>query len=119
MSIAAAPPDSSRPMTVVGVAKDAKYAFLGEEPTGFVYVPMQQQYMPRTTIVARAADGRRLAAEIRSLLASMNPNVPVVNAQTFEEYASLGLHPAADRRVGRRQPRRASACCSRRSASTA
>ena len=85
--------DSLRPMIVVGVAKDAKYAFLGEEPTGFVYVPMQQQYIPRTTIVARASGGRRLAADIRSLLASMNPNVPVVNAQTFEEYASLGLIP--------------------------
>ena len=85
--------DSSRPMTVIGVARDAKYAFLGEEPTGFVYVPMQQQYLPRTTIVARAADGRRLAADIRSLLAAMNPNVPVVHAQTFEEYASLGLLP--------------------------
>jgi ABC-type antimicrobial peptide transport system permease subunit len=54
---------------------------------------MQQQYIPRTTVVARAIDGRRLAADIRSLLASMNPNVPVVNAQTFEEYASLGLIP--------------------------
>jgi putative ABC transport system permease protein len=86
-------PDSLRPMTVVGVAKDAKYAFLGEEPTGFVYVPMQQQYIPRTTIVARAADGRRLAAEIRSVLTAINPSVPVVSAQTFEEYASLGLIP--------------------------
>ena len=85
--------DSSRPMTVIGVAKDSKYAFLGEDPTGFVYVPLQQQYLPRTTIVARAADGRRLAAEIRALLASMNPNVPVVTAQTLEEYASLGLVP--------------------------
>jgi putative ABC transport system permease protein len=86
-------PDSLRPMTVVGVAKDAKYASLGEEPTGFVYVPMQQQYIPRAAIVARAADGRRLATDIRSLLAAMNPNVPVVTAQTFEEYASLGLIP--------------------------
>ena len=85
--------DSSRPMTVIGVAKDAKYASLGEEPTGFVYVPMQQQYIPRTAIVARAADGRRIAGEIRALLAAMNPNVPVVTAQTFEEYASLGLIP--------------------------
>jgi putative ABC transport system permease protein len=80
-------------MTVVGVARDAKYAFLGEQPTGFIYVPMQQHYLPRTAIVARAADGRRLAGEIRSLLAAMNPNVPVVQAQTFEEYASLGLLP--------------------------
>jgi putative ABC transport system permease protein len=54
---------------------------------------MQQQYIPRAALVARAADGRRLAADIRSLLAAMNPNVPVVTAQTFEEYASLGLIP--------------------------
>ena len=80
-------------MTVIGVAKDAKYAFLGEGTTAFVYVPMQQQYLPRTTIVARAIDGRRLAGEIRSLLASMNPNVPIVLAQTLEEYASLVLIP--------------------------
>ena len=85
--------DSARPMTVVGVAKDAKYADLGEDPTAFVYVPMQQQYLPRTTIVARAAGGRRLAADIRSVLASINPNVPIVTAQTFEDYASLGLIP--------------------------
>jgi predicted permease len=85
--------DSLRPMTVVGVAKDAKYASLGEGTTAFVYVPMQQQYIPRTTIVARATDGRRLAADIRTLVASINPNVPVVNAQTLEEYGSLGLIP--------------------------
>jgi predicted permease len=85
--------DSSRPMTVIGVAKDSKYASLGEDPTAFIYVPMQQQYIPRTTVVARASDRRRLAGEVRSLLASMNPNVPIVNAQTFEEYASLGLIP--------------------------
>jgi putative ABC transport system permease protein len=85
--------DSSRSLTVIGVARDAKYASLGEPPTGFVYVPMQQQYLPRTAIVARAVDGRRLAAEIRSLLAAMNPNVPVVAAQSFEDYAALGLLP--------------------------
>jgi predicted permease len=85
--------DSLRPMAVIGVAKDAKYASLGEAPTAFVYVPMQQQYIPRTTIVARATDGRRLAADIRSLLASMNANVPIVTAQTLEDYEALGLVP--------------------------
>jgi predicted permease len=85
--------ESLRPMTVVGVAKDAKYASLGEKPTAFVYVPNLQQYTSRTTIVARSVDGRRLAAEIRALMASMNPNVPIVMSQTLEEYGSLGLLP--------------------------
>jgi len=36
-------PDSLRHMTVIGVAKDAKYASLGEGSTAFVYVPNLQQ----------------------------------------------------------------------------
>ncbi len=86
-------PDSLRPMTVIGVAKDAKYASLGEDPTAFIYVPVQQQYIPRLTLVVRSSDGRRLASEIRALIASMDPNVPVVGSQTLEEFAALGLIP--------------------------
>jgi len=56
-------------------------------------VPIQQQYIPRLTLVARASDGRRLAAEIRTLIASMDPNVPIVNSQTLEDFAALGLIP--------------------------
>ena len=86
-------PDESRLMTVVGVAKDAKYSTLGDGPTSFVYVPMQQQYLPRVTTMARTDDGRRLASEIRSVLASMNPNLPIVQATTLDEYVSLSLIP--------------------------
>ncbi len=89
------PPSDDRmlTMTVVGVARDSKYRTLGEEPRPFVYVPIQQQYMPRTTIVARSTHGQRLAADLRKLLASMNPNLPIVTAQTFDDYAALGLIP--------------------------
>ena len=83
----------TRPLTVIGVARDAKYATLGDGPTPFVYVPMQQQYLPRLTIMARASEGQRLTAPIRALLASMNPNVPIVQSNTLEDYASLGLVP--------------------------
>ena len=86
-------PDRMRTLTVVGVARDSKYRDLGEEPRTFVYVPVQQQYMSRTTVVARSTQGQRLAADIRKLLASMNPNLPIVTAQTLEDYASLGLVP--------------------------
>jgi predicted permease len=86
-------PDAMRTLTIVAVARDSKYRFLGEEPRPFVYVPLQQQYMPQTTIVARSTQGQRLAADLRTLLASMNPNLPIVSAQTFEDHASLGLVP--------------------------
>ena len=86
-------PDAMRTLTVVAVARDSKYRSLGEDPRPFVYVPLQQQYMSRTTIAARSTQGQRLAADLRKLLASMNPNLPIVTAQTLEDYASLGLVP--------------------------
>src|SRR5262249_37209166 len=86
-------PDAMRTLTVIAVARDSKYRFLGEEPRPFVYVPISQQYGPQTTIVARSTQGQRLASDLRTLLASMNPNLPIVTAQTFENYASLGLVP--------------------------
>jgi predicted permease len=86
-------PDAVRTLTVVGVARDSKYRNLGEDPRPFVYVPIQQQYMSRTVIAARSAHGQRLAGELRALVASMNPNLPIVQALTFDAYSQLGLLP--------------------------
>ena len=86
-------PDAVRPLNVIAVAADSKYRSLGEEPRPFVYVPIDQQYVPRTSIVARSTNGQRLAGELRALLASMNANLPIVTSQSFDEYASLGLVP--------------------------
>jgi predicted lysophospholipase L1 biosynthesis ABC-type transport system permease subunit len=80
-------------LTVIGVARDTKYRSLAEEPRLFVYVPFAQQYRSRVTIVARSADGRRLAMPLRQLVASLDPNLPIVTAQTLEDYASLNLVP--------------------------
>ena len=86
-------PDAVRTLTVVGVARDSKYRNLGEDPRPFVYVPIQQQYISRTVIAARSARGQRLAGELRALLASMNPNLPIVQSLTFDAYSQLGLLP--------------------------
>ncbi|HET8772928.1 MAG TPA: ABC transporter permease [Thermoanaerobaculia bacterium] len=86
-------PADKQTLTVVGVARDGKYRYLGEEPAPFIYVPLQQQYQSQTTIVARSTQGQRLAGELRALLASMNPSLPIVTAQTLEDYAAFGLLP--------------------------
>jgi predicted permease len=86
-------PDAVRTLTVVGVARDSKYRNLGEDPRPFVYVPIQQQYMSRTVIAARSAHRQRLAGELRALVASMNPNLPIVQSLTFDAYSQLGLLP--------------------------
>jgi predicted permease len=86
-------PGQFRTLVVVGVARDAKSRSLSDPPAPFLYVALQQQYSPRMTIVARTTDGRRLAGELRKLLASMDPNLPIVASQTLEDYTALGLVP--------------------------
>jgi len=86
-------PDSTRNLTVIGVARNAKYRSLGDRERHFVYVPLQQQYVSRTHIVARSTNGQRLAGDLRGLLRTMNPHLPVIRSQTLEESTSVGLVP--------------------------
>ncbi len=58
-----------------------------------VYVPLQQQYVPSLTIAARATRGQRVTDDLRALLTSMNPNLPVQAAQTLDDSIAFGLAP--------------------------
>jgi predicted permease len=87
--------DATWTLRVVGVARDIKYH--GARDTArqlFVYVPLQQQpFGSRVTIVTRTTGGQRLAADIRGLIAKMDPNLPIVAAQTLDEWTAVGLVP--------------------------
>ncbi len=92
------PDPLTRALRVIGVARDPSYGTLFDGTTGlYVYVPLPQQYWSSMMIVARTKDGRRVIDEIRALVASMNSNLPIVRAQTAEDYTALGLMP---QRVG-------------------
>jgi len=88
---AAAP--SLETLTVIGVARDAKYRSLGEAPRMFVYVPLQQHDLDGLTLFVRTTHGRKVGAEVRALIASMNPNLPLLMTQTLEESAAIALVP--------------------------
>jgi putative ABC transport system permease protein len=47
-------------------------------------VPLQQRYSRGVSIFARGRGDRRLAADLRELVASMNPNLPVLSAGSLE-----------------------------------
>jgi putative ABC transport system permease protein len=81
-------------LRVIGIARDIKANSLVDGATlPSVYVPLQQQYTSTVTIVARTTHGRRIASEMRSVVAAMNPDLPIVSSQTLEESVSLGLVP--------------------------
>lgn len=83
-------------LLVIGVVRDPKFGSLVDGTKGlFAYVPLQQQYQQgqQSVVAARSIDGHRLTEEIRSVVASMNPNLPIVSSQAGEDYAALGLAP--------------------------
>jgi predicted permease len=83
-------------LLVIGVVHDPKFGSLVDGTTGlFAYLPLQQQYQhgQQTLVAARSLDGHRLTEEIRSIVASLNPNLPIISSETGEDYAALGLAP--------------------------
>ena len=82
-SRSAAPP---RQMLVIGVAKNLK----SNRPRGDftpleMYAPLQQRYTSNITIIARTTRQQRVAADIRRLVTSMDPNLPILSAGTLED----------------------------------
>lgn len=78
-----APDSPSSPLVIVGVARDVKFD-PNMAPRLSLYVPMQQRYISGITILARTKGPSSVAEEVRALVTSMNPNVPVLSAQTLD-----------------------------------
>jgi len=88
------PTSPMRALLVVGIAHDIQSSSIIDGlARASVYVPFQQQYLPSMTIVARTTSAGRIADEVRALLGSMNPNLPITSAQTLDDSVALGLAP--------------------------
>jgi predicted permease len=72
------------PLTVVGVVGDVRGAGPDSRTPLNVYAPLRQNYRAGFTILARTADGRRLSGELRAVVSSINPNLPVLEALSLE-----------------------------------
>ena len=72
---------------VVGVAKTARYIFVAESPMPFVYVPFAQN--PKSSMAIQVetyGDPAAIAAPLRELVRSLNPDQPIFNARTFASF---------------------------------
>ncbi len=71
---------------VVGLAKNAKYLFVAEPPTEFVYFPYRQtRVREMAMLVQSAGDPAGLAGPLRALVHRLDPNLPVYNVRTMAE----------------------------------
>jgi predicted permease len=85
--------EQERPVTIVGVARDAKYRYISSPNAPFIYVPMAQQPIPVMEFYVKHAPGRQVAQEIRTAMAQVEENVPIVMLQSFDDATSIGLLP--------------------------
>jgi predicted permease len=88
---------NSTTLRVVGVAADVKSTSLVDGMAeSFVYLPLQQNdSAPLTstmTLAARAGE-RRIAAELRDVVRSLDPRLAIVASGTLEDSVALGLVP--------------------------
>lgn len=86
-----------RVLTVVGVARDAKYRWLGDGPRNFLYVPIAQQAWGSPHFFlrhdGRLASGGGLTGAIRAALKDVDPNLPLVRVAPLRDSADFGLLP--------------------------
>jgi predicted permease len=72
---------------VVGVAKTAKYLFIAEPPTPFLYLPFTQHPQSRMSILVETyGDPAAIAAPLREVVRSINPDQPIYNTHTLTNF---------------------------------
>ncbi len=86
------PRETSKTLTVVGVAPDAQVDTLGQQARPFVYVPIAQRYVPRATLLVKTA-GATVIPQVRAIVRDLNPNLPVTNAMPLESVTAILLIP--------------------------
>jgi putative ABC transport system permease protein len=80
-------------LTVVGVAAGARLLWLNELAQGYLYVPLTQRYTDRISLLVRTGDGRSTIGEMRTIIRSMNPNLPVTEAMPLSQITAVSLIP--------------------------
>jgi predicted permease len=83
---------SKPPVVVVGVARDAKYNGVAEDPLPYVYQPLAQAYTTNVTLVAHASrDPLAVLPSILRQLRALAPGMPLVVNGTLAQQIDSSL----------------------------
>jgi predicted permease len=81
--------------TIIGVARDSKYATLGEAATPYGYLPLAQNHETGMTLLVRTSGNpATLTTQVRQTLQALEPNLPLANAQPLAEVLGNALYAA-------------------------
>lgn len=86
---------------VVGIVRDGKYRMLNEKPQPFAYLPLAQNYgAPITVHLRTRGDPVALLPDLRKLLQTLDPDLPIYNIRTMEEHLRTSAFALMPLRTG-------------------
>jgi predicted permease len=74
------------PLSIIGVVADITPG--RSAPGPMIYLPFAQNYDANVALVAQSATGQRLTTEIRDVMRSVNPNLPILAASRLGDQSS-------------------------------
>jgi putative ABC transport system permease protein len=82
--------DKGKLVQVVGVARNSKYMFISESQYRYFYLPYAQEGGTRMVMLTESSgDPALLAAPLREIVRSMDPNQPMYNVRTFGNFYKM------------------------------
>jgi predicted permease len=86
---------------VVGVARNAKYFMIAEEPRPFFYAPLAQNPASRVTLhMWTSAEPAALAGAVQETLRRLDPGLPLYNVRTMEQHLHDSILATMPLRLG-------------------
>jgi predicted permease len=76
---------------VVGIARDSKYNFIGEEPTPYIYQSTRQVYQPQLSLFVKAAQPAAVLGTVRGEVQQLDRNLPLTGVFTLAEIFGQAL----------------------------
>ncbi|HZR26805.1 MAG TPA: ABC transporter permease [Vicinamibacterales bacterium] len=76
---------------VVGIAKDSKYNFIGEDPTPYIYQAATQVYQPQVSLFVRAPNPQAVLGTVRGEVQQLDRNMPLQNVFTLTDIFDQSL----------------------------
>jgi predicted permease len=85
---------------VVGVAKTCKYVWMTEGPTNYLYLPLAQYPRTQRVLIAEASgDPASLTTPLRQTIRDLNPNMPLFDVRTMEDFFTTWVVGSADNSI--------------------
>src|SRR5438128_1481148 len=76
---------------VVGIAKDSKYNFIGEDPTPYIYQATTQVYQPQLSLFVKAPNPPAVIGTVRGEVQQLDRNLPLTGVFTLNEFFDQSL----------------------------